>query len=117
MYFKNQKFLVAGMSRSGESAARFLIDRGADVYLYDDVESQRIDEVASELEKLGAHRVKREELEAAAENCDILVLSPGIPIDNPLPLAFGRRGKSVIGEEELGAMFLRATSVLSLIHI
>lgn len=111
MYFGNQKFLVAGMSRSGESAAKFLLRRGAEVYLYDDVESQRIAEVTAELEKEGAHRVTADGLDAAVDNCDVLVLSPGIPIDNPLPLAFGRRGKAVIGEEELGALYLRATAV------
>ena len=99
------------MSRSGESAAKFLLRRGAEVYLYDDVESDRITEVMNSLEEAGAHRVRQDGLDGIADGCDILVLSPGIPIDNPLPLAFGRRGKAVIGEEELGALFLRATSV------
>ena len=35
MYFKEQKFFVAGMSVSGESSARFLLERGAEVYVYD----------------------------------------------------------------------------------
>ncbi len=111
MYFRGQKFLVAGMSRSGEGAAKFLLRRGAEVYLYDDVESERIAALTASLEKEGARRVPHDGLECAADECDVLVLSPGIPIDNPLPLAFGRRGKAVIGEEELGALFLRATAV------
>ena len=37
MYFKNQKFLVAGMSKSGIAGAEFLLSRGAAVYMYDDV--------------------------------------------------------------------------------
>ncbi|MGN0817897.1 MAG: UDP-N-acetylmuramoyl-L-alanine--D-glutamate ligase, partial [Candidatus Coproplasma sp.] len=43
--------------------------------------------------------------------CDILVLSPGIPIDNSLPVAFRKAGKAIIGEEELGALYLRATAI------
>ena len=99
------------MSRSGESAARFLLKRGAEVYLYDDVESQKIEKLVSSLEECGAHGVEPDGLERAVNVCDVLVLSPGIPIDNPLPVAFRRQGKNIIGEEELGAMYLRATAV------
>ena len=111
MYFKNQKFLVAGMSKSGESAARFLLRRGAEVYLYDDVVSDKISALVASLEELGAHGVDAEGLERAVSICDVLVLSPGIPIDHSLAVSFRRQGKNIIGEEELGALYLRATAV------
>ncbi len=111
MYFKVQKFLVAGMSVSGESSARFLLERGAEVYIYDDVVTDKINGIMSELSGLGAHVVTADTLDAATVKCDILVLSPGIPIDNVLPVAFRKQGKSIIGEEELAATFLRAASV------
>lgn len=111
MYFKGQKFLIAGMSVSGESSARFLLERGADVFVYDDIVSDNISKVYDELQALGAHVVTAENLDAAAYKCDILVLSPGIPIDTALPVAFRKQNKLIIGEEELAAMFLRATSV------
>ncbi len=111
MYFKNQKFLVAGLSKSGESSARFLLDRGAEVYLYDDVLTETVSAVCMKLEEKGAHVISAEECEAAAINCDVLVLSPGIPIDTALPIAFRKQGKAIIGEEELGALYLRATAV------
>ncbi len=111
MYFKGQKFFVAGMSVSGESSARFLLERGAEVYVYDDVISDKISSVMNELTLLGAHIVKVEDCETAALKCDVLVLSPGIPIDNALPVAFRKQGKAIIGEEELAANYLRATGV------
>ena len=111
MYFRNQKFLVAGMSKSGESSARFLIDRGADVYLYDDVISDNVSAVCNKLEQLGAHIVTAETYQDAAVKCDVLVLSPGIPIDTALPVSFRKQGKAIIGEEELAALYLRATSI------
>lgn len=111
MYFKNQKFLVAGISKSGESSARFLLKRGAEVYLYDDVVSDKISATMAELAALGARPVEEDGLERAISLCDVLVLSPGIPIDNSLPVSFRRQGKCIIGEEELGALFLRATAV------
>lgn len=111
MYFRNQKFMVAGMSKSGECCARFLLERGAEVYLYDDVVSDNVTRICNELAAIGAHIVTAEKYLDATLVCDILVLSPGIPIDNPLPVAFRKQGKSIIGEEELGALFLRATAV------
>lgn len=111
MYFKNQKFMVAGMSKSGESAARFLLERGAEVYVYDDVVSDNITAVTAELSALGAHIVTAELYIDSTLLCDVLVLSPGIPIDHPLPVAFRKQGKAIIGEEELGALYLRATSI------
>jgi UDP-N-acetylmuramoylalanine--D-glutamate ligase len=111
MYFKGQKFLVAGMSKSGEGSARFLLERGAEVYLYDDAVSEKVAAKMSELSSLGGIIVDADNLARAEELCDILVLSPGVPIDNALPVAFRRMGKSIIGEEELGALYLRATAI------
>ncbi len=111
MYFKNQKFLVAGMSKSGVGSANFLLSRGAEVYIYDDVISDKIAESMTELSLLGALVVTVEKLNEAIDKCDILVISPGIPIDNPLPVAFRKQSKAIIGEEELAALYLRATAV------
>lgn len=111
MYFKKQKFLVAGISKSGEGCARFLLERKAEVYVYDDVISDKISSLISELCLLGAHAVTSENYLEAIDLCDILVLSPGIPIDNPLPVAFRKQGKAIYGEEELASLYLRATAV------
>lgn len=111
MYFKGQKFLVAGISRSGESCARFLLNRGAVVYLYDDIVDDNVAGIMKELKGLGAIEATAQAFEDAVHLCDILVLSPGIPIDNPLPVAFRRLGKLIIGEEELASLFLRATAI------
>lgn len=111
MFFKGQRFFIAGMSVSGEGSARFLLERGAEVYVYDDVVSDNIAKVYAELRGFGAHIVTAENCDAAAEKCDILVLSPGIPIDTALPVFFRKRGKAIIGEEELAALYLRATAV------
>ncbi len=111
MYFKGQKFFVAGMSVSGESSAHFLLERGSEVYIYDDVISDAVSAIMNDLKELGAHVVSADSLDSAVQKCDILVISPGIPIDTALPIAFRKQGKPIIGEEELAAMFLRATSV------
>ena len=107
MYFPEQTFLVAGISRSGVAAAEYLLAKGAKVYLYDDVTDEAVREATEKLVVKGARTVKKEELASRSEECDVLVLSPGIPVDHPLPVSFKRMGKAVIGEAELGARALR----------
>lgn len=99
------------MSKSGESSARFLLDRGAKVYLYDDIDSDAVEATCKSLEELGAKRISSDTYMTAAAECDVLVLSPGIPIDTELPIAFRKQNKPIIGEEELGALYLRATAI------
>ncbi|MGN1061082.1 MAG: UDP-N-acetylmuramoyl-L-alanine--D-glutamate ligase, partial [Candidatus Coproplasma sp.] len=111
MYFGNQKFLVAGLSRSGEGCVNFLLKHGAFVYAYDDVISDKVAQLMKVLQTKGAIIVDAEGLTDAISICDILVLSPGIPIDNQLAVSFRKLGKAILGEEELAALYLRATAV------
>ncbi len=106
MYLKNQAYFVLGLSRSGKAATQFLLKRGATAYIYDDIEGERIEQTVAELVELGAIRVKREEVATMPERCDGLVLSPGIPIDHPVAVAFKKNKKAVLGETELAARFM-----------
>ena len=111
MYYKKQTFFVAGLSRSGISAANFLRRRGAKVYLYDDDPEAYGREGVRALQAGGAACVEKEGLAEACEESNVLVLSPGVPIDGELPLRFRRAGKRIVGEAELGCMSLRAALV------
>ncbi len=111
MFPKQQRFLVLGLSKSGNAAAEFLLAKGAETFVYDDVQSARVEEGIRTLVQKGAKRVKKEELEIVAEGCDALVLSPGIPIDHPLAVAFKRKKKAVVGETELAARNLRCLMI------
>ena len=111
MYLKNQTFFVLGLSRSGKAAAEFLLSQGALVYIYDDANSERVEKTAQELEKKGAKRVVKEQIVKLPDVCDVLVLSPGIPIDHSLAVAFKRKKKAVIGETELAARYIKTPVV------
>ena len=111
MYIKQQVFLVLGLSRSGRAATEFLLSEKAAVYIYDDIYSERTLQTAAELVKKGAKQVEKEELSQVMERCDALVLSPGVPIDHPLAVAFKRNHRAVIGETELAARFMRCPMV------
>ncbi len=111
MLYSGQTFLVAGLSRSGLAASEYLLSRGAKVYCFDDVEEGSVAATANALREKGCVILHKEELERRSAECDILVLSPGIPVDHPLPVAFKRAGKRIIGEMELGALNLACPSV------
>ncbi len=111
MLFTRQTFLVAGLSRSGIAAGEYLAAQGAKVYLYDDVDDENVRSAIERLSRLGCVPVPKDELKERAQRCDILVLSPGIPVDHPLPVSFKRAGKRIVGEAELGALALRCPVV------
>ena len=111
MYLKKQVFLVLGLSRSGKAAAEFLLARGAVVYVYDDLTSERIELTYKDLHDKGAKRIKKEDLPNMPEICDGLVVSPGIPIDHPMAVAFKRNGRAVLGETELAARYIKSTMI------
>ena len=107
MYPANQSFLVLGLSRSGVAAAEFLLSEGAETYVFDDVRGGAVEKAVQSLTKKGAKTVNESLLPELINRCHALVLSPGIPVDHPLAVAFKRAGKAVIGETELAARYLK----------
>ena len=108
MYFKRDKFLVVGISKSGIAATELLLSKGAKCYIYDDNESEMVLSSARRLEASGAVRVDKNEVFELVREIDVVVLSPGIPLDHDVPLAARRAGKRVTGELELAARFVTA---------
>ena len=45
MYPKKQVFFVLGLSRSGRAATEYLLEKGSTVYVYDDTESGRVEQI------------------------------------------------------------------------
>ena len=103
-----QRVLVVGAARSGVAAAQLLARRGALVTLTD--RKAQIPEAAAlraagvELE-LGRHDA------ASFEAANLIVLSPGVPIDLPEVVRAKAAGVPVIGELELASRWLRGPIV------
>src|SRR6187401_3589906 len=99
---RNQHVVVAGGGRSGVAAADLLLTRGARVTLSD----LREPEGAAALRDrgvtidVGPHRP---DMFAAA---NLIVLSPGVPPDQPAVEAARRAGVTVMGEIELASRWL-----------
>ncbi len=93
----SKRVLVAGMARSGLAAAALLLQHGAIVKAMD----QHPEKVPPQ-----SYLVVPQNIEALSD-VDLIVLSPGIPLDIPELDEARRRGIPIVGEVELAAWFLQ----------
>ncbi len=98
----NQKFLVLGVSKSGSAATEFLLKKGAVCYIYEDVKIPKVNEAIERLLSLGAIRCERENADRILSEIDVVVISPGVPINFDLAVKAKNLKKRIIGELELG---------------
>lgn len=101
MELKNKKVLIVGSGKSGIAAAGLLKEAGALPVLFDSNEKLTIAEME---EKLGEIKIPCYAGELPAEiekETELLVLSPGVPVDLPFVVNFKDAGVPVIGEIEL----------------
>lgn len=102
MYISNQSFLVLGVSKSGYAAAKHIIKNNGKCYLFEQLESPTINSNIEELNRLGAILVDKSNVEKIVDEIDVLVISPGVPINHEVAVMAKRKGKRIIGELEFG---------------
>jgi UDP-N-acetylmuramoylalanine--D-glutamate ligase len=106
MELKGKKVLVVGLGRSGMSAARFLRERGAKVTVSDSRSAAALAKDVPELLEAGIM------VEAGGHGLltfrrqDLIVVSPGVPLNTPEVKQVMALGMPVIGELELASRFL-----------
>jgi UDP-N-acetylmuramoylalanine--D-glutamate ligase len=111
MELKDKRVLVVGLGKSGVASALFLKARGARVTVSD---TKSGDELRNEIPALLDHGVTVEtggHGERTFRGQDLIVVSPGVPVDAPLLVQARAMGEAVIGEIELAAQFLRGPIV------
>jgi UDP-N-acetylmuramoylalanine--D-glutamate ligase len=119
-----ERVLVYGLGLSGRAAARFLLSRGVSVLAVDAKPAESFD--VSDLQQVplsgtgaGGARPRFEllagaeprELPPPAGGLDAVIVSPGVPMDQPLLEDARRRGVPVLAEVELAAPFLNGPIV------
>lgn len=106
MDLANKRVLVVGLGRSGVASALFLQARGARVTVSD---AKPQDQLGEDIPVLLDHGIVVEtggHGERTFRGQDLIVVSPGVPVDSP-PLVQARvQGELVIGEIELASRFL-----------
>src|SRR5579883_3199192 len=107
MDLRNKRVLVVGLGKSGLAAALFLQSRGAQVTVSDQRSAAAL---AKELPELldrgiavetGGHGV------LTFRRQDLIVVSPGVPLETPELAQALRMGTPVIGELELASRYLQ----------
>jgi len=101
MDWDGKRVLVTGIARSGIAAARLLVKRGAIVSICDRKSEEQLAEQLPELNGLGVKIYTGSYPRVSRESFDILVASPGIPIDIAPYMQAREAGIPVIGELEL----------------
>jgi UDP-N-acetylmuramoylalanine--D-glutamate ligase len=106
MDLNGKRVLVVGLGKSGVASALFLKAHGARVTVSD---TKSGDELRNEIPVLLDHGITVEtggHGDRTFRGQDLIVVSPGVPVDAP-PLVQARSlGEAVIGEIELAAQFL-----------
>lgn len=101
MDYKGKKVLVVGMARSGQAVVKALADRGARISICDRKSESDLGGQAGKMREMGAAVYAGAYPEVSGDRFDLVVASPGVPLDvAPFRQAFDQ-GVPVIGEIEL----------------
>ncbi len=111
--FAGKKVVVVGLARTGVATARFLLERGASVLITDQKPANQLESGVRQLRDLPAQITQRLTTElgghrsASFLHSDLVVLSPGVPMDLEPVKAAVEAGIEVISEVELAFRFLK----------
>lgn len=107
MELKGKNVLILGLARSGVAAAVELANLGAKVTASDLKTRDNLKD-ADRLELMGVKLVLGEHPHTLLNECDLIVLSPGVPSDLELLYEARKRDIPIISELELGFWFAKA---------
>jgi UDP-N-acetylmuramoylalanine--D-glutamate ligase len=100
-----------GLARTGVACCRFLAKQGASVTATDMRDEVALAGVLAELGGLGIRFVLGRHDEADFLSADLVVVSPGVPMDHPLLLLAKAAGREIVSEIELAGRFISAPLV------
>jgi UDP-N-acetylmuramoylalanine--D-glutamate ligase len=107
MDLKGKKVLVVGLARTGAAAAQFLSKRGAKVKVSDAKTAAELAPFLGPLQGLSVEWELGGHTESFFADADLIVMSPGVPLNLPVVKKSRAKGIPVIGEVELAFRFLR----------
>ncbi|HEY3156988.1 MAG TPA: UDP-N-acetylmuramoyl-L-alanine--D-glutamate ligase [Candidatus Eisenbacteria bacterium] len=107
-WFEGSRVLVVGLARSGIAAAGLLVRHGCSVRGVDRRRAEELGASAQELRDLGVELRFGSMDPPELEGRDLVVVSPGVPLDLPLFTEAERRGIPIVAEVELGFGVARA---------
>jgi UDP-N-acetylmuramoylalanine--D-glutamate ligase len=111
MQLKGKKVLVVGLGKSGLAAALFLRHRGAQVTVSDVRSAEALAKDIPALLEAGIMVESGGHGLLTFRRQDLIVVSPGVPLDTPELAQVKSFGLPVIGELELAGRFLKGKTV------
>jgi len=106
-----KKVLVVGAGKSGLAVSSFLARRGARVTLADEKNVELPADTAASFKSLNVELCFGGYPEVSLGSFELVVLSPGVPLNSPLAKAARRAGIPLTGELELAFRFLASPLV------
>src|SRR2546428_446234 len=106
-----RRVTVVGLARSGVAAARLLRAVGAQVTGIDLKPLEALGREAAALQTLGVRLLTGKETRGAFDGADLVVVSPGVPLDGDQLVPARAVGVPIIGELELGWRSLEAETI------
>lgn len=101
MNLSGKRVLVVGMAKSGAAAVKSLVGKNARVVICDRKTEHELGAVVQELKELGAMVVAGGYPEVGPEQFDLVIASPGIPLEIPPFQQALAKGLPLVGEVEL----------------
>lgn len=111
MELKDKLVTVMGLARTGVAAVRFLINHGARVTATDMRNESALANVIDQLDGLGVRWTLGGHEEADFVNADLIIVSPGVPMEHPLLLKAKAVDIEILSEIELASRFIKAPIV------
>jgi len=106
-FFSQKKVLIVGLARTGFSAAKLLLQVGANVVVADiDMNKPEVKNNAKLLQQMGATIELGPHHPKTFLGSDVIVVSPGVPHTIPLLVEASQKNIPVIGETEFAYRFL-----------
>ena len=106
MELRNKKILVVGLAKTGVACARFLASKGARVTVTDMRSEDALTGPLAELADMPITWELERHNEATFLASDLIVVSPGVPMDLPQLAAAHMGGREIVSEIELASRFM-----------
>jgi len=101
------KVSIIGAERSGIAVAKLLKSQGANVFISDSSTVEKLESRILNLKSEGIEFEAGKHSERVYE-CELMVISPGVPSNAPVVLEAQKRSIKVVSELEVGSWFCRA---------
>ncbi|MEJ2428823.1 MAG: UDP-N-acetylmuramoyl-L-alanine--D-glutamate ligase [Deltaproteobacteria bacterium] len=105
--FQDKKVLVVGLAKSGLATTEFLVTKGARVTVTDHLPASELGSTVDHAEELGCTLALGGHPLEVFTQAELIIVSPGVPLDLPELAEARLRSIPVMGELELASRFLR----------